>query len=113
MIRVIIGIFAVPQRGIGGLSRIFDKEYWNYARFVSALLRSKVPIEQVIKVVEGLSFTNKGMNNWKSGVTRALSPFVTDGTIVQGAVCENCNSTNIIYEGGCMVCRNCGSSKCG
>lgn len=98
---------------LGGLSRIFDKEYWNYARFVSALLRNETPIEQVIKVVEGLSFTNKGMNSWKAGVIRALKPFIVDGTKAHGATCENCSSTNIIYEGGCMICRDCGSSKCG
>lgn len=100
---------------MGGLSRIFDKEYWNYARFVSALLRNNTPIEQIIKVVEGLSFTNKGMNSWKAGVIRSLKPFVPDGTIAIGAVCENeeCKSSNIIYENGCMICRDCGSSKCG
>lgn len=97
---------------LGGLSRIFDKEYWNYARFVSALLRSAIPVEQVIKVVEGLSFTNKGMNSWKAGLIRSLKPFIADGTEAIGQVCENCGG-HVIYEGGCTICKDCGSSRCG
>lgn len=98
---------------LGGLSRIFDKEYWNYARLVSALLREGIPIERVIKIVEGMSFTNKGMNSWKSGLIRSLKLFIADGTKAIGATCENCGGNHVIYEGGCMICRDCSSSKCG
>lgn len=98
---------------LGGLSRIFDKEYWNYARFVSALFRQGTPIDQVIKVVEGLSFTNRGMNSWKAGLIRSLKEYVPDGTLAHGEICDACGSHNIIYEGGCMVCRDCGTSHCG
>ena len=98
---------------LGGLSRIFDKEYWNYARFVSALFRQNTPMDQVIKIVEGLSFTNKGMNTWKAGLIRSLKDYVPDGTLVHGEQCESCGSHKIIYQGGCMVCRDCGTSKCG
>lgn len=98
---------------LGGLSRVFDKEYWNYGRLISGYLRSGIPIEQVIKIVNGLTFTNKGLNNWKSGVIRSLKQFIPDGTKVHGAICENCGSTNVVYEGGCMICRDCASSKCG
>ena len=98
---------------VGGLNRVFNKEYWNYARFVSALLRQNTPIEQVIKVIEGLSFSNKGMNSIQAGLIRSLKVFIPDGTKAEGAICENCGSHNIIYEGGCMICHDCGSSKCG
>lgn len=98
---------------LGGLSRIFDKEYWNYARFVSALFRQKTPLEQVVKVIDGLSFTNKGMNSWKAGLIRSIKLYITDGTQAHGAICDSCGGSNIIYEGGCMICRDCGSSKCG
>lgn len=97
---------------LGGLSRVFDKEYWNYGRLISGYLRSGIPIEQVIKIVDGLTFTNKGLNNWKSGVIRSLKHFVPNGTKVIGEMCDNCGSTNIVYENGCKSCRDCLSSKC-
>lgn len=97
---------------VGGLNRIFDKEFWNYARFVSALLREGIQVENIIKIIEKLEFTNKGMNNWKSGIIRSLKVFVPDGTKAVGSICDNCNSTNIVYEGGCMICKDCGSSHC-
>lgn len=98
---------------LGGLSRIFDKEYWNYGRLVSGLLRSKIPVAEVIKIVDGLNFTKVGLNNWKSGVIRALKPFIVDGTPANGATCENCGSSNIVYQEGCLTCADCGSSRCG
>lgn len=98
---------------VGGLNRVFNKEYWNYARFVSALLRENTPIERVINIIEGLTFTNKGMNSFQAGLVRSLKLFVPDGTEVIGETCENCGSHNIIYEAGCKICRDCGSSKCG
>lgn len=98
---------------LGGLSRVFDKEYWNYGRLISGYLRSGIPIEQVVKIVDGLTFTNVGLNNWKSGVIRSLKQFIPDGTKVFGEICENCGGSNIVYEGGCKTCHDCGSSKCG
>lgn len=98
---------------LGGLSRVFDKEYWNYGRLISGYLRSGIPIEQVVKIVDGLTFTNVGLNNWKSGVIRSLKQFIPDGTKVSGEICENCGGSNIVYEGGCKTCHDCGSSKCG
>jgi ribonucleoside-diphosphate reductase alpha chain len=98
---------------LGGLSRVFDKEYWNYGRLISGYLRSNIPIEQVIKIVDGLTFTNKGLNNWKSGVIRSLKQYVPDGTKVEGVKCDNCGGSNVVYESGCSICKDCGSSKCG
>ena len=98
---------------LGGLSRVFDKEYWNYGRLISGYLRSGMPIHEIINIIEGLTFTNRGLSSWKSGVIRALKVFIKDGTKVEGAKCSNCGSTNVVYESGCSVCRDCGSSKCG
>jgi len=98
---------------VGGLNRVFNKEYWNYARFVSALLRENTPIDRVVKIIDGLTFTNKGMNSFQAGLIRSLKLFIPDGTEATGAICDNCGSHNIIYESGCMICRDCGSSKCG
>ena len=98
---------------LGGLSRVFDKEYWNYGRLISALLRNELPIENIIKIIDGLSFTNKGMNNWKVGIIRALKVFIVDGTKVHGEVCDTCGGSNVVYESGCKICKDCGTSKCG
>lgn len=98
---------------IGGLNRIFSKEYWNYARFTSALMREGVPVHNIVKIIEKLEFTNKSLNSWQAGVVRSLSGFIKDGTRSKGAVCEECASEDIEYREGCLTCLNCGSSKCG
>jgi ribonucleoside-diphosphate reductase alpha chain len=97
---------------LGGLSRIFDKEYWNYARLLSALLRESVLPEKMIKIIEGLNFSNKSMTNWKSGVMRAFKPFIIDGTKSHGEICSDCGQESIVYQNGCKQCLNCGNSKC-
>lgn len=98
---------------LGGLSRIFDKEYWNYARLVSALLRNNTPIEQVVKIVDGMNFDSKSLNNWKAGVIRTFKSFITDGVKSVGEKCSECGQEEIVYEGGCKICKNCGNSQCG
>ena len=97
---------------LGGLSRIFDKEFWNYARLLSALLQEQVPADRMIAIVEGLNFSNKSMNTWKAGVMRSFKPFVKDGTKSHGEICEECGQEAIVYEGGCKICKNCGTSRC-
>ena len=97
---------------LGGLSRVFDKEYWNYGRLISGYLRSGMPIHEIVNIVDGLTFTNRGLNNWKSGIIRSLKEFIVDGTKVEGAKCENCGGTNVVYESGCSICKDCGSSRC-
>lgn len=95
-----------------GLSYKFDKEFWNYAKLISGVLRYQMPIDQVIKMISGLQMDSETINSWKVGVERALKKYIQDGTIVQGQVCPNCGEP-LIYEEGCMHCRNCGYSKCG
>ena len=97
---------------LGGLSRIFNQEYWNYARFVSALLRSDMSIEEVVKIVAGLSFVSNSMNNWQNGVLRCLKSYIKDGTKVQNEVCPECHQATLIYNNGCKQCQSCGYSQC-
>lgn len=97
---------------LGGLSRIFNQEYWNYARFVSALLRSDVSIEEVVKIVAGLSFISNSMNNWQNGVLRCLKSYIKDGTKVKNEVCPECHQATLIYNNGCKQCQSCGYSQC-
>lgn len=97
---------------LGGLNRIFNKEYWNYARFVSALLREGVALENIIHIIEKLEFNNKSLNSWQYGVIRAIKSFIEDGTKTD-EVCSECGEKAIVYENGCKICKNCGNSKCG
>jgi ribonucleoside-diphosphate reductase alpha chain len=98
---------------IEGLSYKFDPEYWNYAKLISGVLRYGMPIDQVIKLVSGLQLGSGSINNWKNGVERALKKYVPDGTEAKGAVCPNCGQKTLKYHEGCLICTNCGTSKCG
>ncbi len=97
-----------------GLSRSFDKEYWNYAKLISGVLRYGMPLPKVIDLVKDLNVEDGHLNTWKNGVVRALKKFVPNGTKDTGAVCENCGEKgHIVYLEGCQVCQYCGDSKCG
>ena len=95
-----------------GLSYKFDKEFWNYAKLISGVLRYGMPIDQVIKMISSLQMDSESINSWKVGVERALQQYIPDGTVVQGQVCPNCGNA-LIFEEGCMHCRECGYSRCG
>lgn len=98
---------------IEGLSEKFDKEYWNYAKLISGVLRYRMPIEQVIKLVSSLQLDSESINTWKVGVERALKKYVLDGTAAKGQVCPNCGQESLVYQEGCLICTNCGTSRCG
>ncbi|MDX1363784.1 MAG: adenosylcobalamin-dependent ribonucleoside-diphosphate reductase [Arenibacter latericius] len=98
---------------IEGLSHKFNPEYWNYAKLISSTLRHGMPIEKVVDLINSLQLDSESINTWKNGVARALKRYVEDGTEVKGQKCDGCNSTNIIYQEGCLTCKDCGSSKCG
>ena len=95
-----------------GLSYKFDKEFWNYAKLISGVLRYGMPIDQVIKMISSLQMDSESINSWKVGVERALKKYIQEGTVVQGQVCPNCGNA-LIFEEGCMHCRECGYSRCG
>lgn len=98
---------------IEGLSYKFNKEYWNYAKLISGVLRHGMPIDDVINLIAGLHFDNESINNWKNGVERALKKYVPDGTVAKKGHCDNCGSDNLVYQEGCLICKSCGASKCG
>ena len=106
----------VNQRGykttIEGLSYRFNPEFWNYAKMISGTLRHGMEIENVVELINGLQLDNESINTWKNGVARALKRYVPDGTQAKGK-CSNCDSTNLMYQEGCLTCKDCGSSKCG
>ena len=98
---------------IEGLDGKFDPEFWNYAKLISGVLRYGMPIDQVIKLVQGMEMNNESINTWKNGVERALKKYLPNGTEVKGQVCPNCGLETLIYQEGCLICTNCGASKCG
>lgn len=98
---------------VEGLSEKFNKEYWNYAKLISGVLRYRMPIENVIKLVNSLQLESENINTWKVGVSRALKKYVTDGTEAQGQECPSCGHETLVYQEGCLICKHCGASRCG
>ena len=98
---------------IEGLSEKFNPEFWNYAKLISGVLRYGMPIEQVLKLVTSLELDNKSINTWKMGVERALKKYLPNGTKLSGQTCPNCGQESLIYQEGCLICTNCGTSRCG
>ncbi len=98
---------------IEGLSEKFNPEFWNYAKLISGVLRYGMPIEQVLKLVASLELDNKSINTWKMGVERALKKYLPNGTQAKGQTCPNCGQESLVYQEGCLICTNCGTSRCG
>lgn len=97
---------------MGGLSHMFKPEFWNYAKLISGVLRYEMPIADVVNLIQSLKLDSESINNWKNGVERALKKYIPNGTKAKGR-CGECGSENLVYEEGCLICKDCGSSKCG
>ena len=98
---------------IEGLDGKFNPEYWNYAKLISGVLRYGMPIDQVIKLVQGMELNSESINTWKNGVERALKKYLPNGTEAKGQKCPNCGQETLVYQEGCLICTNCGASRCG
>ena len=99
---------------IGGISHMFNKEYWNYAKLISGVLRNGMPIVDIVNLVNGLQLDSEAINTWKNGVERTLKRYIPDGTKDDtGKKCDKCGSSELVYQEGCLSCMNCGFSKCG
>lgn len=98
---------------VEGLSEKFNKEYWNYAKLISGVLRYRMPLDHVIKLVGSLQLESESINTWKNGVERALKKYITDGTEAKGQKCPNCGHESLVYQEGCLICKHCGTSRCG
>ena len=96
-----------------GLDSKFEPEYWNYAKLISGVLRYGMPISQVIKLVQEMELNNESINTWKNGVARALKKYLPNGTELKGQKCPNCDYETLVYQEGCLICKNCGASRCG
>ena len=98
---------------MGGLSRSFNKEFWNYAKLISGVLRHGMPLHYVVDLIGKMNLYDDNINTWKSGVVRALKTFIADGTKVSDHTCGECGDEGLVYEEGCLKCVSCGYSKCG
>jgi ribonucleoside-diphosphate reductase alpha chain len=96
---------------LGGLSHMFKPEFWNYARLISGVLRYGMPAKDVVELVSSMKLDNESINTWKNGVERSLKRYIPNGTKAKGK-CDNCGSTNLVYQEGCLICTDCGTSKC-
>jgi ribonucleoside-diphosphate reductase alpha chain len=97
---------------MGGLSHMFKPEFWNYAKLISGVLRYEMPIVDCVNLIQSLRLDSESINNWKNGVERALKKYIPNGTKAKGK-CGECGSENLVYEEGCLICKDCGNSKCG
>jgi ribonucleoside-diphosphate reductase alpha chain len=100
------------KKNIEGLSHMFKPEFWNYAKLISGVLRHEMPIQDVVNLVQSLNLDSESINNWKNGVERAMKKYIPNGTKAKGK-CGECGSDNLVYEEGCLICKDCASSKCG
>ena len=96
-----------------GLNQAFNPEFWNYAKLISGVMRHGMPILKLYELIDSLNFKEDYINTWKNGVARALKKYIPNGTAAEDAKCEGCGSANVIYQEGCLICQDCGSSKCG
>ena len=99
---------------LGGLSHQFHKEYWNYTKLISGVLRYSMPIPDVVTLVSSLSLDGEHLHTWKTGIERALTRYIPNGTIAKSGIkCSECGSHSLVYSEGCLKCSSCGASKCG
>ena len=96
---------------LGGLSHMFKPEFWNYARLISGVLRYGMPAKDVVELVSSMKLDSESINTWKNGVERSLKRYIPNGTKAKGK-CGTCGSTSLVYQEGCLICSDCGTSKC-
>lgn len=99
------------DKTIYGVNKIFDPEYWNYAKLISSVLRHGMPLPYVLNLIQSLNLDDTHLNTWKNGVARVLKKYIPDGVKGNGT-CPECGSTNLEYKEGCLTCASCGNSKC-
>ena len=100
------------EQEMRGLSRAFEREFWNYGKLMSGILRHGMPIPHVLNLIDSLSLRGDSIVSWKSGVKRMLKKYIKEGEVVTGQVCPECGNKNLRFESGCVQCPKCGWSKC-
>ncbi len=87
-----------------------DSNTTKISRVVSLLLRHGVLIRNIVGVLNQVDCL---VGTFVFHIRKYLGSFIKDGEKVHDEICQSCGSTNVVYQEGCKVCANCGSSKCG
>lgn len=97
---------------VEGVNRCFDREYYNYSKLVSSMLKNNFSTDHVVNVLNRLNLGDS-INGWKNGVIRSLQKFIKNGTKTRES-CPDCGG-QIIYVEGCKQCADpaCSYTKCG
>ena len=66
---------------VEGLSYKFDREFWNYAKLISGVIRYGMPIDQVVHMISGLQMGSDSINSWTTGVARVLKRYIPGAEI--------------------------------
>ncbi len=77
-------------------------------RLISTSLRHGADIKFI---VEQLNKSNGDITSFSKAISRILKKFIPEG-IKSTLKCENCGSSNVIFEEGCSKCKDCGVSRC-
>lgn len=103
----------VDDLTVKDVSKVFDNpNYSTFTRLLSLSLRHGAPINYVVEQMQ--KEQDSDMFSFARSISRVLKQYVPDGTKATGQkTCPECNSTSLIYQDGCVICSDCGNSKCG
>jgi ribonucleoside-diphosphate reductase alpha chain len=79
-------------------------------RMVSTALRHGADITFI---VEQLNKSHGDITSFSKAIARTLKKYIDEKKMVSRAACTECGSSNLVFEEGCLMCKDCGSSKCG
>ena len=87
-----------------------DSNATKVCRMISLCLRHGVLIRNIVGELDKVDCI---AGTFVFHVRKYLASFIKDGEKVSNENCQSCGSANVVYQEGCKVCANCGSSKCG
>jgi len=91
------------------ICKIFNNvEHDDFSRLISFSLRHG---GNLLYLVETLNKASGNINKFSKVIARTLKKYIADNSST-GKICPSC-SQPLVYESGCIVCKNCGWSKCG
>lgn len=99
--------FKSDQITIENISKDLSPLEYTVVLFSSMLLRTGANLKYVLKTAQK---AKDGINGFVSALVRILSKYSPE-ELLKGEVCPECGN-DLTREGGCIICKNCGYSKC-